>query len=255
MNIITKLFTTVAVCAGLAAGYLSYMTSAAANPLVTYGAEPLRTDWPPQLQQAVSDPMLTAVNYYFVIDGSGSMAGSQCARSSSKMAVARMSLKQFIQQQLPASANTGMLVFDRNGLSERRSLSVNNRDALTGAIDAVRSGGSTPLARSVRLGREALETQAARQLGYGEYNLIIITDGEADHSDKLQAEVESVIQNTPINISTIGFCLGNQHILNNPGYTNYTSADSPQALKSALDSVLAESEDFVISEFNQGSRS
>lgn len=56
---------------------------------------------------------------------------------------------------------------------------------------------------------------------------------------------------SPIQIHTIGFCIGPDHSLNIPGRTMYKAADNPQQLEKGLQDVLAESETFDVSDFDQ----
>ena len=229
--------------------FLTSSVHAFAREIASYGSSPLKADWPKSLNQKVFDNQLTQSNYYFILDGSGSMEGGKCTQNSSKMATAKSALKQFITQTLPAQANAGLLAFDASGLSERVSIAPQQQLSLINAIDTIRAGSGTPLATSISLARKALEQQASAQLGYGEYNIVIITDGVADDSSKLKKAINKVIQETPIGINTIGFCLGEKHILNRPGYTNYTSAESPQALSAALESVSAAKSCFTVTQF------
>lgn len=251
---ITKrtLFPAVLVLVAVIAFYLTVSGPSIARNMTSYGNSPLKADWPKELNQNVQDDQLTLANYYFILDGSGSMAGTQCASNNSKMNTAKNALKQFITQTLPAQANAGLLAFDASGLSERVSIASQQQTRLIVAIDTVQAGSGTPLAASITLARQALEQQASAQLGYGEYNIVIITDGVANNGEKLKKAINKVIQETPISISTIGFCLGKKHILNQPGYTNYTSAETPQALSSALDAVLAEQVSFTVTQFTSG---
>jgi Ca-activated chloride channel homolog len=49
---------------------------------------------------------------------------------------------------------------------------------------------------------------------------------------------------------TIGFCLGSRHSLNQKGVVLYKSASDQSSLTAGLESVLAESEDFNVSNFS-----
>jgi hypothetical protein len=45
-------------------------------------------------------------------------------------------------------------------------------------------------------------------------------------------------------LHTIGFDIGEGHSLNQPGKTDYSSAQNPEQLRKSLQDVLAESEEF-----------
>jgi hypothetical protein len=98
---------------------------------------------------------------------------------------------------------------------------------------------------------KAFTDQGRRQLGYGEYTIVVVTDGIANSIPRLQKVVDKLIADTPINIYSIGFCIGQEHSLNQPGRTLYKSADNPEQLQKGLQEVLAESESFDEDAFSQ----
>jgi len=227
---------------------LSGLTGCDRGPADSKQAATSTAAWPPagQNESLVSD--LTARNYYVILDGSGSMSNAACQGSGSKMEQSRIALATFAQG-IGKNTNLGLLAFDSQGISERIALATDNREQFTGEVNKVLPSGQTPLAESIHKGREALEQQARRQLGYGEYNLVIVTDGEASNGQDPSGEVDSILRQTPIVIHTIGFCIGTRHSLNQPGRTLYKAANSPGELQRGLDEVLAESPSFDVKQF------
>ncbi|MEM9531909.1 MAG: vWA domain-containing protein [Pseudomonadota bacterium] len=191
---------------------------------------------------------LTAANYYLVLDGSGSMEDQRCSGSQSKMDAAKDAVAQFAQQ-IPGDANLGLAVFDGSGLSERLGLQAVNQTAFRQEVQRVTANGGTPLMSAVNLGYAALKQQARSQLGYGEYHLVLITDGEASGGEDPTSAVRNILEGSPVLIHTIGFCIGTDHSLNQPGRIDYRAADDPEALAQSLTAVLAESPDFTVTEF------
>ncbi|MET0009605.1 MAG: hypothetical protein ABW109_17225, partial [Candidatus Thiodiazotropha sp. 6PLUC4] len=110
-------------------------------------------------------------------------------------------------------------------------------------------GGNTPLATAITRGYEALNRQASIQLGYGEYHLVVITDGEASEGEYPDKIIKRILTESPVDVHTIGFCIGRQHVLNQPRYLSYQAADNVQALRQGLQDVLAESPAFTVSSF------
>ena len=186
-------------------------------------------------------------NYYVVFDASGSMAGKECAGGGTKIEVAKRALAEFASQ-LPADVNLGLSVFDKQGIRELIPLGPMQPDAATKAIAAIRAGGNTPLADSIRRAYAALTAQGRRQFGYGEFHLVVITDGEATDEDP-QGIVNTLLAHSPVVLHTIGFCIGNNHSLNQPGRVVYRAADNPAALAAGLADVLAESPRFDVRSF------
>ncbi len=207
--------------------------------------------WPPNNQtelELVPDSQRTDKNFYVVLDGSGSMRERKCTENSSKSLVAIDALQRFIKE-IPKNANLGLLIFDDLGISERVPLGKDNHPAFVAALQAMKVGGGTPLRSAISKGKDILERQALKQSGYGEYTMIIVTDGESERDENPASIVETLVKDTPIEIHTLGFCIGNEHSLNQPKRTSYKSADSLQELVSGLKDVLAESQTFQVQEF------
>lgn len=215
-----------------------------------YNMQPLLNTWPtlPENNPVAEDLLQT--NYYVVLDGSGSMAGGDCGGGKLKIYAAMEALEVFAGQ-IPASANLGLLVFDKNGLSERVTLSSNNKDQFVQAVKSVTVEGGTPLLSAIRTGYQALSQQAKAQLGYGEYHLVIVTDGEANIGEEPESIVGKIGRESPVMIHTIGFCINEAHSLNQPGIIDYKAANDPQSLQRSLEQVLAESEDFTLDTFGE----
>lgn len=186
-------------------------------------------------------------NYYVVFDASGSMAGKECAGGGTKIEVAKRALAGFASR-LPADVNLGLSVFDKQGIRELIPLGPMQPDAASQAIASIRAGGNTPLADSIRRAYAALTEQGRRQFGYGEFHLVVITDGEAT-GENPQAVVNTLLARSPIVLHTIGFCIGSDHSLNQPGRVVYRAADNPAALAAGLAEVLAEAPSFDVTSF------
>jgi uncharacterized protein with von Willebrand factor type A (vWA) domain len=192
----------------------------------------------------------TTKNYYIVFDGSGSMLESKCSAQEKKIEVAKKAVTEFIQN-VPADVNLGLLVFDNAGVSERTPLGIENRDQLIKEVNQVVPGENTPLKSAIHQGVMRLSKQAARQQGYGEYHLVVVTDGEASEGQDPRSIVNGMFTQTPVILHTIGFCIGAEHSLNQVGKSVYQSADSPEQLREGLNEVLAESETFTASAFKE----
>lgn len=212
-------------------------------PSPYYALRPLDDLWPATSESEQLSNNLLSSNYYIVLDGSGSMRAQKCSGHNSKMAVAKQAVGQFTQQ-IPNEANLALYIFDAQGYSERVSFAEQDRDKLLSSINNADPGGSTPLASAIRHGYQALRQQAVNQLGYGEFHLVVVTDGIAsDNQDPTQI-VNSILKESPVVVHTIGFCIDDRHSLNQPGMTSYKSANSPEELQQGLQAVLSEAPDF-----------
>jgi Ca-activated chloride channel homolog len=222
-------------------------------------AEPVRDQavgrsvaWPFLSEDSASTSLagnLTTRNFMLIFDGSGSMNDSDCTENSSKINIAKEAVVAW-SKSVPADANLGLYAFHYDQVSTL-ALSAGNRDAFMEGIVNIEAGGNTPLSQAMLQSYKALTEQGRRQLGYGEYTIVVVTDGIANSPNQLRQTVEMILEKSPVNIYSIGFCIGSQHSLNQPGRTLYKSADNPDQLKQGLQEVLAESEVFDEREFSR----
>jgi Ca-activated chloride channel homolog len=185
-------------------------------------------------------------NFYFIFDGSGSMSESlnkQCKgdrRFGSRLEGAKWAVEQFLPL-MPRDVNLGLWVFDSYGNSERVLLGSDNRDKFLAEVQKTRAGGNTPLTESSEQGVKRLVEQRDKQLGYGEFRLIVVTDGQATGRPLPQAVDYARERHVPI--YTIGLCIGEKHELRKYS-VSYRAADSIEALKHGLEETLAETNVF-----------
>jgi uncharacterized protein with von Willebrand factor type A (vWA) domain len=217
--------------------------------LPSYAQRPLDNSWPVSTEEntSLSDDLLME-NYYIILDGSGSMKDNHCAEESHKMAVAKTAITQFFKQ-ISTEANIGLYSFDKQGSSERVFLGKNNQSLFHTAIEKIQSGGGTPLETAIQHGYQQLTTQAKRQLGYGDYHLVIVTDGVASNNEEPGKILQTILEESPVRIHSIGFCLDDNHSLNQVGFTAYTAAGNAEELTQGLQAILSELPDFDLRYF------
>jgi len=185
-------------------------------------------------------------NFYFIFDGSGSMSESlnkQCKgdrRFGSRLEGAKWAVERFLPL-MPRDVYLGLWVFDASGNSERVLLGPDNRDTFLAEVQKTRAGGNTPLTESIEQGVNRLVAQRDKQLGYGEFRLIVVTDGQATGRPLPQAVDYARERHIPI--YTIGLCIGEKHELRKYS-VSYRAADSIEALKQGLEETLAETNVF-----------
>lgn len=191
-------------------------------------------------------------NYYVILDCSGSMSEQQCYGEGTKMEVAQNALASFASL-VPGAANLGLSIFINNEIRELVPLGQDNRETFIGAVRETYASGQTPLHSAIESGFAKLTEQARRQLGYGEYTLVVVTDGMASPGQDPTAVVHSILDRSPVEVQTIGFCIGENHPLNIPGRTVFKAANSAADLRRGLEAVLAEAPTFDAADF-QGIR-
>lgn len=179
-----------------------------------------------------------AKNFYLVFDGSGSMA-DQCS-GEEKLVGAKKAFHAFLTK-VSKDANLGLYVFDASGSREVVPLGSGNHQKVSAAVDQIRSSGGTPLAEAIRTGTDRLVHQYKFQLGYGEYRLVVVTDGEADSLP--EASLYAIQYRIPI--YSIGLCIGDSHPLRRYALS-YRAAENSDDLQRGLEETLAETPTFDV---------
>jgi Ca-activated chloride channel family protein len=193
----------------------------------------------------------TKRNIYVVFDGSGSMnnklqqGGNQRFRN--KIEGAKWAVGEFMKT-IPDDINLGLFVFDAQGVRQVVPLEALDRAAFLAAINDVSAAGGTPLGESIKAGVDALMKKYQQQLGYGEFRLIVVTDGEA--RPELVADAVQYAEDFGVPIYTIGLDVNENHSLRAKS-RQFFSAKSFEELKRGLIDSAAESETFDANDFSQ----
>lgn len=220
------------------------------DPNNTYGLNGIRSDWPNLTESSAIDLQnkLTK-NYYVILDDSGSMESGSCASGHhSRLSGAIDALAAFVEG-LPPQANFGVMSFNEGKFTEQIPLGSWDGGDVRRLSKRIFATGNTPLATAILRGYEALRKQAAAQLGYGEYHLVVITDGQASEGEYPDVIVNRILTESPVDIHTIGFCIDSDHVLNQPNLLSYQSANDVKELRRGLQEVLAEAPEFTVSSF------
>lgn len=209
-------------------------------------ADALGSSWPANAEPVDQlDSVPTRENIMVVLDMSGSMASKTCSGTyRNKAEAARAVLGDWVNQVDP-EANLGLVVFDANGVTVRTPLGQHNREHFVEKINQSRPIGGTPLRSAIELALEQLEYRSAHQQGYGDYRIMVITDGEHSNGEDPAVPLNRIFSNPsdPTQVHTVGFCIDDS-ALNQPGLTVYQSAENPEELRDGLNRVLAESASF-----------
>lgn len=143
----------------------------------------------------------------------------------------------------PANDRIGLLALNKGmllNIEDARTTSA----TIQGALDTVRSSGSTPLGARIEQAMDMLAQDAKRQRGFGQYRILVVTDGAASDGDKLLDVLRVSLSQTPVQIATIGLGVGQGHVLNLPGHTTYVDVSKPEDLAQAMAALSAEDTSF-----------
>ncbi|MDE0556687.1 MAG: VWA domain-containing protein [Candidatus Poribacteria bacterium] len=182
-------------------------------------------------------------NIVVILDASGSMqekfSGDQ---TKSKMEAAKAALQEVLAK-VPEDTWIGLLVFSGANIRNEWVYPLGEKETqkLIAAIDLPQPGGGTPLGKYIRIGANRLLEERAKQYNYGNYRLLIVTDGEA--SDAAQVEYYTPeILNRQIRVDVIGVDMKTDHMLAKV-VDSYRRADNPGELVAAVSQILAETGD------------
>lgn len=171
-------------------------------------------------------------NYMLVFDDSGSMSGS-------KLETAKVAVSMFLKN-IPSDINVGLLTLNQGLLAGFSR----DRNSLVEKVYSINAEGGTPLKYAITESFSELTKKGKRQLGYGQYGMIIITDGAASASQNPYQIVNHIVDKTPVEIHTVGFHIDEDHVLNQKGRTFYSTANNMETLLKAMETAVAESNSF-----------
>lgn len=180
----------------------------------------------------------TQDNIIIVLDASGSM--NEKMKGERRLDVAKRSLLAVLQQ-VPPTTNVGILVFSGAGKTGAWWL------APLGALDlprvqrelaSLQPNGGTPLGESMRVAADTLLEQRGKQLGYGTFRVLMLTDGEASDQQLVEKHLPLMLQRG-LRLDVIGMDMKQGHSLATR-VNSYRAAGSGQELTGAINEVFAE---------------
>ncbi len=195
------------------------------------------------VQLGSTDDDIHKDNIVVILDASGSMrdkfSGDQ---TKSKMEAAKGALQEVLAK-VPNDTHIGLLVFSGTNIQNEwvYPLGLKDTQKLIAAIHLPQPSGNTPLGKYIRIGANRLLEQREKQYNYGNYRLLVVTDGEASDADKVKYYTPEIL-NRQIRIDVIGVDMKTDHMLANV-VDSYRKADNPGELVAAVSQILAETGD------------
>lgn len=180
----------------------------------------------------------SAQNIVVLLDDSASMKQPLRSNSSiTKIDAAKQALLTILER-APADSQVGVMVLNgHRGQEWVIPLGPINKATLTAKVNRIRPGGGTPLGESMKSATDAL-LALRNQEHYGDYRLLIVTDGEATDPDLVEAYLPDILARS-ITVDVIGVDMARTHSLATR-VDNYRKADNPASLTQAIEASLAE---------------
>ena len=192
------------------------------------------------VQTSIADNGVHTDNIVIILDASGSMQDKfRADETRSKMDAAKEALKEVLAK-VPDGTNIGLLVFSGRNIRDEWVYPLGPKDTarIIAAIDLPQPEGGTPLGRYMRIGANRLLEQREKQYNYGNYRLLIVTDGEAQDQAKIEQYTPEIL-NRQIRVDVIGVDMKTDHKLATDA-DSYRRADNPGELVAAVSQILAE---------------
>lgn len=172
-----------------------------------------------------------------VFDDSGSMDETMRSTGVRRIDAAKRALSNVLEQ-LPADTQVGVLALNSRVAGSPWVVPLGTIDpswrANVASLEAV---GGTPLGEYLKAAADALLEARARQI-YGEYRLLVVTDGEANDSDLVDTYLPQVLARG-LTIDAIGVDMESDHSLATK-VNSYRRADDDSSLQEAISQVFAE---------------
>ncbi|MEN8214218.1 MAG: vWA domain-containing protein [Pseudomonadota bacterium] len=220
------------------------------QPPLAYGEQTTRSNWP-QLSAAsnyTDTRDLLKSNYYVILDGSANMNEKACGSENRGIRM-RDVIEAFsaFSDAVPRQANIGAAVFNHNEIVELGALHQEERISHL----RISPGGPARLRSAIQSAYEKLELQGQKQLGYGEYHLVVISSGDVADGEDPGSFVRDMLASSPVNLTTIGYCTAPDHHLDRSGPGPVIEADSLEMLKQSLHAVLVPAPSFTVDSFQE----
>ena len=182
---------------------------------------------------------LYARNIVIVFDASLSMEENISTGSGriQKITAAKNAVRKVVAA-LPPNTNVGLFVFGNVRNYNPVPIGPKNDALISDAIAGIGASGGTPLGEYIQMAADQLLVQREKNLGYGWYQLIVVTDGEANNKS-LMDKVATEVLRRGLAMDVIGVGMTNTHSLAKRS-TSYRAANDTAALDKALEEVTAE---------------
>ena len=180
-------------------------------------------------------------NVIVVLDDSGSMRQQMRTEDGriSRIQAAKNALSKVVQG-LPDDAQLGILLLNNGGRGNTWLIPLGPLSATAALpkIAQIRADGGTPLGSQMKIAADAL-LELRRKQFYGDYRLLVITDGEATDANLLEAYLPDIMSRG-LSLDVIGVDMAANHSLAGRAHS-YRRADDARSFEKALADVFAES--------------
>lgn len=182
----------------------------------------------------------TPENVVILLDASMSMTTGMTS-TQTRMDAAKEAIGKVVDG-LPDGVPIGLLAFTTTGPGEwYYPMGPLDKAKFRAGLNAIVPGGGTPLGAYIEVAANALLKARKTNEGGGEYRLIVVTDGEAEDPDRMEAAAQALLARGIV-LDVVGVQMLNTHSLARMAQS-YRNADDAGSLEKAVSALLAETGD------------
>lgn len=183
-----------------------------------------------------------AEHVLILLDASGSMTaqmeGPDPARMITRMEAAKQAISKVVDG-LKGEVRIGLLVFSsRDGKEWAYPVGPLDKERFRAGLMAVQADGGTPLGEYIEKAANALLAERQALKGYGDYRLVVVTDGEAEDPERMDAAATGLLSRG-ISLDVVGVQMDEAHALSAKAHS-YREAGDMASLEKAIRALLAE---------------
>lgn len=185
---------------------------------------------------------MQAEHVLILLDASGSMTtqmeGPDPARMITRMEAAKQAISKVIEG-LPGGVRIGLMVFSsRDGLDWAYPIGPLDKAKFRAGLLPIEADGGTPLGEYLEKAANALLAKRQELKGYGDYRLVVVTDGEAEDPERMDSAATQLLSRG-ITLDVVGVQMAEAHALSAKAHS-YREAGDLAGLEKAIRAILAE---------------
>lgn len=182
-------------------------------------------------------PARAPENVVILLDASMSMT-TDMGSDQTRMDAAKEAIAKVVDG-LPEGVPLGLVAFTTSGSKEWfHPMGPLDKAKFQAGLESIEPGGGTPLGAYIEVAANALLKVRKANQGSGEYRLIVVTDGEAEDPERMEAAAQALLARGIV-LDVVGVQMLNTHSLARMAQS-YRNADDAGALEQAVSALLAE---------------
>jgi uncharacterized protein YegL len=181
-----------------------------------------------------------AEHVVILLDASMSMT-TDMTEEQTRMDAAKAAIAKVVEG-LPDGVPIGLVAFTTASTTEwYHPMGPLDKAKFREGLESIEPGGGTPLGAYIEVAANVLLKARKANQGYGEYRLIVVTDGEAEDPERMDAAAQALLARG-VMLDVVGVQMENTHSLARMAQS-YRNTEDAGSLEQAVSALLAETGD------------